>query len=59
MFFSLKIDSLVSLSSPSQSIATEMEININQLSELGKDLYVVSEQIFSGFDFLLHHYTAE
>ena len=33
-----------------------MEINTDQLSELGKDLYLVGEQIFSDSDFLLGLY---
>lgn len=53
MFFSLKIDSFVSLFSKNQSITIEMEINSHQVSELWKDSYLVVEYIFSGYDFLL------
>lgn len=53
MFFSLKIDSLVSLFSKNQNISIKMEINFHQVSELRKDLYLVVEDIFSGYDFLL------
>lgn len=54
MFFSLKIDSLVSLFSEGQSIAIGIRINFSDVSALGKDLYLVGEKIFSGFHFLLN-----
>ena len=51
--FSWKQTVWCQLLSKSQSIAIELEINSNRVSELGKDLDLVGEKMFGGFHFLL------